>query len=229
MRGSGGPECFYNISIVFPGMERFCFGTFGRSCDESCDKRMASTFQLSKPNPAFGLQDAINIYYDVPNNKFKSPSLFPNACEQVDKSPNCTSSCLNSKEIFASLDTLHNCVVWPSIYIADEKAALSPYAADLATSLGLEKGSANSPLPSKISTIIQTCLLDACNENDECRKKANHDSPNGDFRKDYSVTLTGDLYYGFNKSFPYFTPCYANAGATADVAGIGVLNYGSAT
>ena len=195
---------------------------------------MASTIQLfnitSIPIPAFGLQDAMDVYYDVPNNRSKPPSLFPNACEQVDKSRNCTSSCLKSQEMFASLDTLHNCVVWPSIYVADEKGALAPHADDLATSLGLERGSANSPLPSKISTIIQTCLLDACNENDECQKKANHDSPNGDFRKDHPVTLTGDLYYGINNSLSYFTPCkYISAGATADVAGIGVLNNGSAT
>ena len=197
---------------------------------------MASTFQLSNitlsnttgsiSSPAFGLQNVMNVYYDLPNSNFKSPSLFPNACGQSDGSRNCTSSCLNNQEIFASLDTLHNCVVWPSIYVADEKGTLSPNATDLAASLGLEKGSANSNLPSKISNIIQTCLLDACTQNDECQKRANHHY-SGDFRKNYSVTLTGDLYNGFNKSFSYFAPCqYISAGATADVAGIGVLKNG---
>ena len=200
---------------------------------------MAPTFQLSNitlsstnasiPNPAFGLQDVMNVYYDLPNKNFKSPSLFPNACEQ-NKSRNCTTSCLNSQQIFASLDTLHNCVVWPSIYVADEQGTLSPNATDLATPLGLEKGSANSSLPSNISNIIQTCLLDNCDQKEECRARANHHSPSGDFRKDYSVTLTGNLYNGFNKSLSYFNPCqYISAGATADVAGIGVLNGASAT
>lgn len=194
---------------------------------------MAPTFQLSNitlsttndtiPSPFFGLQDAMNIRYDIPGQNFKYTSLFPDACEQDDNTRNCTTACLNNQQMFASLDTLHNCVVWPSIYVADEDDRLSPNATGLARSLGLKKGSKGSSLPSRISTNIQNCLLASCDADDECGKKANLSHRPGGFRKAYSANLTGDLYYGLNSSLHYFNPCqYINAPATADVAGIGV-------
>lgn len=199
---------------------------------------MAPTFQLSNisvssangsiPSLLFGLQDALNIRYDTPGKNFKSTSLFPDACGQDDNTRNCTTACSNTQQMFASLDTLHNCVVWPSIYVEDENDGLTPYATGLARSLGLEKGSKESSLPSKISTSIQNCLLASCDADDECGRKANMSFPHGGFRKAFSAHLTGNLYYGLNKSLVYFDPChYINAPATADVAGIGVfISYG---
>lgn len=196
---------------------------------------MAPTFQLSNitlsstidsiPIPLFGLQDALNIRYNTPTMTFKSSSLFPDACEQDDNKRNCTTSCLNNEQMFASLDTLHNCVVWPSIYVADEKNGLLPFAAGLAGSLGLEKGGEESSLPSRISTSIQSCLLESCDADEECGRNANMAFPSGGFRKHFLATLTGDLYYGLNSSLVYFDPCrYVSAPAAADVAGIGVLD-----
>ena len=199
---------------------------------------MAPTFQLSSitipstinslSTPFIGLQDALNIEYssDIQGKSINS-SLFLDACQQDDNKQNCTTSCLDSVQTFASLYTLHNCVVWPSICVEDEKDELLPGAAGLATSLGLEKGSEESSLPSKISNSIQNCLLDACENNDKCKTNANN-KLHGDFRKQYSAQLTGDLYYGSNK-LVYFNPCqYVDAPANADVAGIGVLNNSSA-
>lgn len=202
--------------------------------------RMAPTFQLSNitlsstndsipTRPFFGLQDALNIKYDTPDKDFQFPSVFPDACEQDDDKRNCTTSCLDNKQMFASLDTLHNCVVWPFIYVEDEKDELLPFAADLAKSLGLEKGTEDSALPSKIITSIQRCLLDSCDANDECGLNANKTFPDGGFRKHISANLTGDFHDGLNESLVYFNPCrYINAPATADVAGIGVWDKNSA-
>lgn len=199
---------------------------------------MAPTFQLSNitfsstinsiPTPFIGLQDALNIKYSYDiRDKGINSSLFLDACQQDDNKQNCTTSCLDNKQTFASLYTLHNCVVWPSVYVEDENDGLLPGAADLARSLGLEKGSAESSLPSEISTSIQSCLLDACDNNDECKTNANK-LPGG-FRKQFSAELTGNLYYGFSKSLVYFDPCqFVDAPATADVAGIGVLTNNSA-
>ena len=200
---------------------------------------MAPTFQLSNitlagindsiPTPLFGLQDALNVRYKSPIANFKYSSLFPDACEQDDNNRNCTTSCLHNEQMFASLDTLHNCVVWPSIYVEDEKDGLLPFAASLAGSLGLEKGSKESSLPSNISTRIQSCLLDSCDADEECGRNANMSFPSGGFRQHFSAQLTGDLYYGLNSSHVYFNPCqYISGPATADVAGIGVLHYNSA-
>ena len=200
---------------------------------------MAPTFQLSNvtdsstndsiPTPLFGLQDVLQLNYSTPDKFFETPSLFPNACQQEDGKRNCTASCLNTTQTFASLDTLHNCAVWPSIYAADDKNGLLPLAASLTRSLGLENGSDGSSLPSRISTNIQTCLLDSCDADDKCGSKANNTFPSGSFRQHFSIPLTADLYYGMNDSLPYFDPCrYINSPVTADVAGIGVFNSKSA-
>ncbi len=200
---------------------------------------MASTFQLinftlsntsnSIPITFFGLQDALNINYQTPDKSFKYPSLFPDACEQDDKTRNCTTSCLNKVQMFASLDTLHNCVLWPSIYVEDETNGLLPSATGLATSLGLEKGSEESRLPSDISTTIQSCLLDLCDNNDDCKRNADLHFPSGGFREHFSAIFTGELTHGSNRSLVYFNPCqYSDTYATADVAGIGVLENNSA-
>lgn len=166
----------------------------------------------------------MNIRYDIPDQNFRFTSLFPDACEQDDNKRNCTTACLDTKQMFASLDTLHNCVVWPSIYITDEKNGLLPFATGLARSLGLDKGSEKSSLPSRLSTSIQNCLLDSCDANDECGQNADMSFPALGFRRRFSAALTGDLYYGMNKSLVYFDPCqYISAPATADVAGIGVF------
>ena len=194
---------------------------------------MAPTFQLSNitlssinnslPVPFFGLQDALNTKFDSPYVETKYLSLFPDACDQNEAQKNCTTSCQDPQQIFARLDTLHNCVVWPSVYVQDENSSLLPFAAKLAGSLGLTKGRDSSSLPSIISTKVQNCLLDACDSNDECARNANRSFPLLGFRATFSADLTGGLYYGMNKSLTYFDPCnHISAPATADVAGIGV-------
>lgn len=192
---------------------------------------MAPTFQLSnitlsstkdsKPTPFYGLQDAFNPRCSAPGKCFKYPSLFPDACQQDDGERNCTTACQKNKQMFASLETLHNCVVWPSIYAENERNGLLPFAADLASSLGLEKGSEGS-LPSSISNSIQDCLLDSCDASEGFAPNANKPFPKG-FRDHFSHKLTGDAYYGSDESLPYFDPCpYIDARASPDVAGIGV-------
>lgn len=174
----------------------------------------------SLPDPLFGLQDAMNVKFETSD---KYTSLFPDACKQPGNSHNCTTSCLSNRQMFASLDTLHNCVVWPSIYVEDEETQLVPYAVGLAKSLGLEKGDKKSTLPSKISNSIQNCLLDSCEVTAECALKANAAFPGEGFRKHFTAKVTDNLYYGTAKLPDYFNPCeYISGSATPDVAGVGV-------
>ena len=193
---------------------------------------MAPTYQLSNitnystnesiPIPIFGLQDAMNMKFDE-SAALKDHSLFPDGCVQKDGSRNCTASCSYAEQIFVSLDTLHNCVEWPSIWLADEDDSLTPFAADLTKSLGLEKGNKSSTLPSLISNNIQNCLISACATDTDCNTAANKRYPDG-FQKHFQTNLDGGVYFGMNKSLTYFDPCpYIKAPVTADVAGVGVM------
>ena len=180
------------------------------------------------PIPIFGLQNAMTRTFDFASQSSTNSSLFPDACVQPNGGHNCTASCLDPKQIFASLDTLHNCVEWPSLIVGDETDKLAPSAADLAKSLGFAKN--NSPLPSQISNRIQSCLLASCANDENCNKTANQQFPPGGFRKHVFANLTGDLYYGMNTSIPYFNPChYISAPVTADVAGVGVMFHQHST
>lgn len=179
-----------------------------------------SSTTASISGPLFSLQDAIKVKFKKSD---KHTYLFPHACKQPGNSHNCTTSCLSNSQMFASRDTLHNCVVWPSIYVEDEESKLVPSAVGLAKSLGLEKGDEKSTLPSKISNSIQNCLLDSCDADPECAFKANGAFPSGGFRKNFTAKVTGNLYYGGPKLPGYFNPCeYISSPVIPDVAGVGV-------
>ena len=183
-----------------------------------------SSINASSPFPLLSLQDAMDIKYRIPLHDFQSPSLFPNACMQSNGSTNCTASCSNATEMFASLDTLQNCVVWPSVYADNALGNLTVYAAGLAGSLGLVPSSGISWLQSNISAQIQDCMLDSCDNDEDCARSANKSFHPGGFREYFSTNVTGSSYYGSGSLPPYFNPCqFINDPATADIAGIGVF------
>ena len=186
-----------------------------------------SSINASSPFPLLSLQDAMDVNYRIPLHDFQSPSLFPNACTQSNgstTSTNCTAVCSNAPEMFASLDTLHNCVVWPAVYAENALGNLTSDAAELAGSLGLVPSNDISWLPSNISAQIQDCMLDSCDNDEDCARSANRAFHPGGFREHFSVNVTGSSYYGSGNLPPYFNPCqFTNAPATADVAGIGVF------
>ena len=196
---------------------------------------MAAAFQLSNitlsstnnsiPTPLFGLQDVlVKTNFDSITTDAPHRSLFPFACGQGNGPRNCTAACSDNGTMFSSLDTLHNCVVWPSIVVESAKDGLSPSSIPLVSSLGFGNGSSQPSLPSQISNNIQECLIKSCENDGVCKLKANKTHQPGGFRKQFSHNLTGDEYYNSNKSLVYFNPCqYVSAPAIADVAGIGVL------
>lgn len=170
------------------------------------------------PTPIFGLGDVLNLRFNSPTG---DPSLFADACAQCDNTHNCTTSCTMPDQLFASLDTLHNCVVWPQVYDESINEQLSTAAFTLAKSLGVtQQGGGDLALPSRVSNRIQLCLLDSCDQHDECR----HNARANKHRKGPQAIMTDQAYYGSGKPVPeYFNPCpYIPAPASADVAGIGV-------
>ena len=195
---------------------------------------MAPTVQLSNitlsytqdsiPTPFFSLGDALSLNFSTGLQHFKFDSLYPNACNQTDGSHNCTAACMDPKQAFASLDTMHNCAVWPFVYACGINGTLSPSAATLARSLGLEKDPRRSSVPSQISKNFQQCLLQSCD--DQCTINANKAFPGG-FVKAHTASLPAEGFYdgvAGLKTPTYFNPCpYITTAANADIAGIGVL------
>lgn len=165
------------------------------------------------PVPIFGLQDALVGTFDAPAHSGQW-SLFPNACKQSDGSQNCTTTCLDVSKVFENMATLHNCRVWPTVYVQYAKDNLSPNNTRLAAALGADDHSLNTGLPSRIINSIQKCFLDSCASDPECRSNA------GKFQQKYKADLTGDAYYNTSAFFD-LCPNIASP-AIADVAGIGV-------
>lgn len=115
----------------------------------------------------FSLQNALSIggidsYYET------SPYLFAKGCTQEDQSQNCTAACMDYNQIFGSLDTLHNCMVYSTVADLYARRNLSNSNVDLAQQLSIEPSRIGSPLYNNITTTIQTCLMDSCNSHSGC-------------------------------------------------------------
>lgn len=85
----------------------------------------------------FGLQDVIRNRHFNGNNSSEDFTLFPEACVQSSRDRDCTAACTDPVQIFSSLDTLHNCIIWPTIVAGNP---LSQDAAKLVGSLSYEQG-----------------------------------------------------------------------------------------
>ncbi|CAD6591488.1 MAG: hypothetical protein ASARMPRED_005411 [Alectoria sarmentosa] len=97
---------------------------------------------------------------DTPNGYYDPPFLIQNGCLQNDGTQNCTASCQDPNDIFGSLDTLHNCMVYPTV--ADLYARSNLSNASLAQTYGIEKSKMGSDLYNNITSTIQACLVDYC-------------------------------------------------------------------
>ena len=104
----------------------------------------------------FSFQNALSIANNYPF----SPFLFETGCILDDKSQNCTAACLDPTQIFGSLDTLHNCMVYPTV--ADLYARGNLSQVDLARRLSIQRSRTESPLYINTTTIIRQCLIDFC-------------------------------------------------------------------
>ena len=110
----------------------------------------------------FSFQDALNPSgKDTPNAYYNPPFLFHSGCLQPDGTQNCTASCQDPNDIFGSLDTLHNCMVYPTVADLYAKSNLSN--TSVPDYYKIQKSQKGSELYINITTTIKACLTDYCN------------------------------------------------------------------
>lgn len=172
---------------------------------------LSDSITLKNQTKTLGLQNALNSEYKSTNGTI---SLFPNACLQSNGAPNCTAACQNHTQMFSSLETLHNCAVFPQISVHLASNSLTTNALHLVEELKIKQSNPGSSLPSVISNAIQTCLLDSCTADSDCNRtlyaKNRDHEPNN---------FTGTHFIN-NDFFPLCgsIPAFVNP----DVGGIGV-------
>ena len=144
---------------------------------------------------------------------------------QGDGSQNCTASCQNEDDIFGSLDTLHNCMVYPTI--ADLYARKNPTnaSASLAGDYNIQPSKMGSPLSNNIIITIQKCLMDYCNitlNGSDCSEGLRQNNASYPTSSPSNVTST---FYIYNDSEGgnIFDFCqYVPKSLNSDIGGIGV-------
>ena len=166
----------------------------------------------------FSFQDALSI--STADGYF--PFLFETGCTQEDGSQNCTKACLDYNQIFGRLDTLHNCMVYPTVADLYARRNLSLSNVHLAQQLSIEPSRIESPLYNSITTNIQKCLIDFCDTLSGCPRALNESSVS------YSPSnITSAFYiysednYGYENSGWDFCD-YVPKSFNPDIGGIGV-------
>ena len=124
-----------------------------------------STLGLNLTLSTFSFQDALTPYtldaYELNEYTYSPyPYLLRSGCLQDDGTNNCTASCQDVNAIFGSLDTLHNCMVYPTI--SDLYARNNLSNVSLAEYYNIEKSTPGSSLYTNITNNIKTCLSDYC-------------------------------------------------------------------
>ena len=173
-----------------------------------------NSITLDNGTKTLGLQNALDRWYPYQNHTI---ALFPHACKQSDGTFNCTAACSdqNNSTTFSDLETLHNCAVFPEIFVNFANNNLTANARRLAEELNIKPSSNNSSLPSYVSNKIQTCLIDSCTKDPDCNKTLNGTNSN---RQPNNYTGASYITNGNYFSLCSYTPAYVDA----DVGGIGV-------
>ena len=179
----------------------------------------------------YSLQDALNpngvdsTQYYI--NGYVAPFLFDTGC-QYKEVQNCTAACQDPGLAFSTLDTLHNCMMYPIIADQYSKNNLSLEIAYLAQSLGIEKSKWPSPVSLNITNTIGSCLDAYCSSLLGCNSAIQDFDDNGDLYGESGGTFnnfTGSFYY-LNPDGTYgsgFDLCwYLPASVNQDIGGIGV-------
>ena len=135
-----------NASLIMPQS----IFSFQNALDLGSDSLKFST-EVSTNNSSL-------IPYSTP--KSDIPFLFGNGCLQEDNSQNCTASCQEVTAVFGSLDTLHNCMVYPTI--ADQYSRNNLSNASIAKSYNIQQSKNGSDLYTNITKTITNCLADYC-------------------------------------------------------------------
>ena len=177
-----------------------------------------STFNASVST--FSFPDALSI---VPVDQYPPiPFLFKTGCTQEDGNQNCTAACLDYNQIFGGLETLHNCMVYPTV--ADLFARRNLSNVDLAQQLNIKPSRMESPLYNNITTTIQNCLIDFCETLPGCHQALN------EFNSSYSPSNITSAFYiylynadDYGSEYNFWDFCdYVPQSFNPDIGGIGV-------
>ena len=174
----------------------------------------ATNSTLNSSVSTFSFQDALSIGTDG-----HFPFLFETGCTQEDGSQNCTKACLDYNQIFGSLDTLHNCMVYPTV--SDLYARRNLSNVPLAQQLSIEPSRIESPLYNSITTTIQKCLIDFCDTLSGCPRALNE---SGMFFSPSNITssfyIYENVYEDENNDWDFCD--YVPKSFNPDIGGIGV-------
>ena len=160
------------------------------------------------------------------------PYLFHTGC-LVDGVQNCTVACQDPGSAFSTLDTLHNCMMYPVIADQYSKSNLSMEIAQLADSLGIGKEQwPSSSISLNITKTIGDCLGAYCNLLVNCNESAYYynqyyENQSLSYDANYGTFLnqTGRFYFELNldQDVLTFDLCnYFNVSISQDIGGIGV-------
>ena len=171
-----------------------------------------NSITLDNGTKTLGLQNALDPGYPYPN---KTIALFLHACNQTDGTFNCTAVCQNTSTMFSDIKTLHNCAVFPEVFLNYANNNLTTKARRLAQELNINPSNNESSLPSDVSNKIQTCLIDSCTIDSDCNKTLNGTNSNP---APNNYTGASFIHNGNYFRLCGHTPAYVDA----DVGGIGV-------
>ena len=157
-------------------------------------------------------------YYDSSTSLY----LFQDGCLQDDGSQDCTASCQDRYKVFGSLDTLHNCMAYPTV--ADLYARGNLTDPSLLLHFNIEKTKVNSTLYNNITSTIKNCLIDMCTAAPGCTENLKAIDANGISSSPSNLNSTFYLQnqqqYGHSS---YFDLCdYVPGSFNPDIGGIGV-------
>lgn len=173
----------------------------------------------------YSLHEAISVNGDI------APYLFDTGCQVDDGVQNCTAACRNAGSAFRTLDTLHNCMMYP--VIADQlfKDNLSIEIAQLAQSLGIEKEQwPASSVSLNITETIDSCLDAYCSTLPHCTEAANQYNQRfyPQTNSNTSLNRTSAFYFDLDPYQEHYPPVafdlceYLPESINQDIGGIGV-------
>ena len=188
-----------------------------------------SNSTLNITRNTYSLQDALSPNGDDSTqaiNGYIAPYLFHTGCQYHDGGPNCTAACQDPESAFSTLETLHNCMMYPTIADQYDKNNLSSDIAQLAHSLGIEKGQWPSTVSLNITQTIGSCLDAYCNSLENCNSEIQYynESYYGVSESTFK-NFTGSFYFNLDpgRSGTEFDLCaYLPASVNQDIGGIGV-------
>lgn len=194
---------------------------------------------LTIPLNTYSLQNALNINsVDAYGPIALAPDaigyttsyLFDTGCK-VDGVPNCTAACQDAGSAFSTLDTLHNCMMYPVIADQYSKGNLSKEIAQLAYSLGIEKEQwPSSSISLNITKTIGSCLDAYCVALPDCNYSVHYQDTPGYYNPFTFLDRTGPFYFDLSTEqdnwdgdgLDFDLCAYVNVSANQDIGGIGV-------